>query len=35
MQDAKRIYFVEEFVNGGELFSFLRAVKKFNSEIAQ
>jgi len=26
---------VEEFVNGGELFSFLGAVKKLSSEIAQ
>jgi hypothetical protein len=35
MQDEKRLYLVEELVNGGELFSFLGAMGKLSTETAQ
>jgi hypothetical protein len=35
MQDEKRLYLVQELLNGGELFSYLMAMGKFNLETTR
>ena len=32
MQDDKKIYIVQELVNGGELFTYLRAMRKLDKD---
>jgi hypothetical protein len=35
MQDEKFLYMVEEFINGGELFTILRAYGKMDMNMAR
>jgi hypothetical protein len=35
MQDKKFIYMAEEFINGGELFTILRAYGKMDMDMAR